>query len=68
LDVMMPGQGGFELCEKLKADPETQSIKILTLANKAEDSDWAKSVGADAFVSKPFDPIELLATLKALKA
>jgi DNA-binding response OmpR family regulator len=40
----------------------------LTLANKAEDSDWAKSVGADAFVSKPFDPIELLATLKALKA
>ena len=61
LDVMMPGLSGFEVCERLKNDPKTKNIVIVTLTAKGQqsDRDWALSVGTDYFLTKPFSPIEL---------
>lgn len=61
LDVMMPGLSGFEVCERLKNDSRTKSILIIILTAKGQqsDKDWAISVGADYFLTKPFSPTEL---------
>lgn len=61
LDVMMPGLSGFEVCERLKNDPNTKKIVIIMLTAKGQESDrdWAISVGTDYFLTKPFSPIEL---------
>jgi len=66
LDVMMPGQSGFEVCEKVKSSNEWKDIKVIILTAKGNQSDheWANSVGADAFLTKPFSPLELLDLLK----
>ena len=68
LDVMMPGQSGFEVCEKLKKSDEYKDIIIIILTAKGQstDRDWAKSVGADYFFSKPFSPLELLDVIKKI--
>jgi len=68
LDVMMPGQSGFEVCEAIKADDNLKDIKVIILTAKGQDSDkeWADSVGADYFLSKPFSPLELLELLKQI--
>lgn len=62
LDVMMPGLSGFEVCEKVKNHDELKDITIIMLTAKGQqtDKDWAKSVGADHFMTKPFSPMELL--------
>jgi len=61
LDVMMPGLSGFEVCERLKNDPNTKDIIIIMLTAKGQESDrdWAISVGTNYFLTKPFSPIEL---------
>ena len=61
LDVMMPGLSGFEVCERLKNNPDTKNILIIILTAKGQqsDKDWAISVGADYFLTKPFSPTEL---------
>lgn len=61
LDVMMPQLSGFEVCERLKNDPKTKKIIIIMLTAKGQqaDRDWAISVGADYFLTKPFSPMEL---------
>lgn len=70
LDVMMPGQSGFEVCEKIKQNPEFKDIIVLILTAKGQKSDqeWARSVGADYFLSKPFSPLELIDVVKKLVA
>lgn len=62
LDVAMPGLTGFEVCEKLKADPSTRSIVIvmLTAHGQTSDRERAALVGADHFMTKPFSPVQLL--------
>lgn len=62
LDVMMPKFSGFEICKKLKNDPATKSIMILmvTALNELGDIQRAVEVGADDFVSKPVNRVELL--------
>ncbi|MDQ3867747.1 MAG: response regulator [Actinomycetota bacterium] len=67
LDIGMPGQSGLELCEELKTDAETRDIPItlLTGANGNTRTD-ADRVGADAYVRKPFSPLELLAVVERL--
>lgn len=62
LDVMMPKFSGFEICKKLKSDPQTKSIMILmvTALNELGDIQRAVEVGADDFVSKPVNRVELL--------
>ncbi len=62
LDIMMPGQSGFEVCEKIKQTAELKDIKVIILTAKGQGTEekWAKSIGADHFISKPFSPLELL--------
>src|SRR5437868_5052218 len=67
LDVNMPGTTGLELCAELKADPRTSDIPIILLTGSTGGtSAAAKRAGADAFVRKPFSPLELLAVAERL--
>lgn len=68
LDVMMPGQSGFEVCEKIKNTDGLKDIVVVILTAKGQDTDreWATNVGADHFLTKPFSPIELLGLLKEI--
>lgn len=64
LDVMMPRMDGIKACMKIR---ETSSIPIIMLSAKSEDLDkiTGLTTGADDYVSKPFNPLELLARVKA---
>jgi response regulator RpfG family c-di-GMP phosphodiesterase len=67
LDVNMPGTTGLELCQELKADPATSEIPVILLTGSTGGTTAAaKRVGADAFVRKPFSPLELLAVAERL--
>ncbi len=68
LDVMMPEMDGLEVCRRLKADPDTASIPIIMLTAKAEVEDklLAFRLGADDYISKPFDVYELSARVQAV--
>lgn len=62
LDIMMPGLSGFEVCEKIKQDDILKDMVVIILTAKGQqtDRDWAQSVGADHFLTKPFSPVDLL--------
>jgi diguanylate cyclase (GGDEF)-like protein len=66
LDVMMPKLDGFEVAQRLRRDPRTSSSSIIMLTAKALSSDkvLGLSSGADDYIIKPFDPVELLARVK----
>ena|SRR3989344_3558873 len=57
LDVMMPRLNGYQVCKSLKENPATKSIPVLMLTAKAEEADrfWGERVGADLYMTKPFD-------------
>ena len=62
LDVNMPGTTGLEYCRELKGDAATREIPVVLLTGSEGGTDAAaKEAGADAFVRKPFSPLELLA-------
>jgi len=62
LDVMMPKLDGFEVCEKIRANPLWESIRIIMLTAKGRDSERDKgiSLGADAYMTKPFSTRDIL--------
>jgi CheY-like chemotaxis protein len=62
LDVMMPRLSGFEVCKKLKSNPETRSIMVLmvTALNELGDIERAVNAGTNDFLSKPVNRVELL--------
>ena len=66
LDIMLPGQNGFEAVRKLRA--EKNNVPILLLTAKDEVSDKVKGLdcGADDYMTKPFSPEELLARIRAM--
>ena len=68
LEILLPGKNGYQVCRALKADAATQAVPILFLSAKAQPSDrfWAKRVGGDGFVAKPFDPAALLREISGL--
>jgi len=68
LDVMMPGMDGFEVCQILKQDEHTRLIPIIfiTALNDRRSRIRGIEVGADDFLSKPFDRVELVARVKSL--
>ena len=67
LDVNMPGTSGLELCAELKAASDTKDIPIILLTGSTGGTGAAaKRAGADAFVRKPFSPLELLAVAERL--
>lgn len=62
LDVMMPKMNGFEVCRKIKKENVIEDIYIVLLTAKGQEIDRQKGeeVGADQYMTKPFDPDELL--------
>ncbi|MBI5180010.1 MAG: response regulator [Nitrospirae bacterium] len=68
LDIMMPKMNGFEVCKKLKDDSRTRLIPIviITALRDVEDKIRALDLGADEFLSKPFNRAELMARVRAL--
>jgi CheY-like chemotaxis protein len=68
LDVMMPKKNGFEVCTAIKQDLGLAATKVvlLTAKGQAVDREAGIAAGADRYVTKPFDPDELLATAREL--
>ncbi|MET8147202.1 SpoIIE family protein phosphatase [Actinoplanes sp. NPDC049668] len=69
LDVVLPDIGGFEVCERIKANPATGSLPVVHISATAVDvSDRTQGLtrGADAYLAEPIDPDELIATVHAL--
>ena len=70
LDVMMPGMSGFELAERLKSQPGTNTLPIIFLTAKDTEDDTLQGfgLGADDYVTKPFSVREVVARVKAVLA
>jgi len=68
LDIMLPGLDGLEVCRRLKRDPVTESIPIIIVSAKGEESDVVAGLelGADDYLVKPFSPRELAARSRAI--
>ncbi|HWA17928.1 MAG TPA: PleD family two-component system response regulator [Devosia sp.] len=68
LDVMMPGMDGFEVCRRIKAAPATMHVPVLMITALDQPSDRVKGLeaGADDFLTKPVDDIQLMARVKSL--
>ncbi|NBQ87601.1 MAG: response regulator [Betaproteobacteria bacterium] len=72
LDVMMPGElDGYQVCRKVKADPvlaRTTKVVLLTARGQQADLEQGQKAGCDAYLTKPFSPLELLDTIDRLCA
>ncbi len=68
LDVMMPEMSGFDVCEKLKVDEKYKNIPIIMLTAKFQPADieFSKALGADAYITKPFELEVLLDMIRKL--
>ncbi|HEX9769493.1 MAG TPA: PleD family two-component system response regulator [Kiloniellales bacterium] len=68
LDVMMPGMDGFEVCERLKANPKTRHIPIVMITALSDVNDRVHGLksGADDFLSKPVNDVALFARVRSL--
>lgn len=68
LDVMMPYMDGFEVLQALRKNPETRDLPVIMLTAKAQDADvfrgWQS--GADLYLTKPFNPMELISFVKRI--
>jgi two-component system phosphate regulon response regulator PhoB len=66
LDLMLPGIDGLDVCRRLKGDPTTESIPIVMVSAKGEESDVVEGLelGADDYIVKPFSPRVLVARVK----
>jgi CheY-like chemotaxis protein len=68
IDVKMPRLDGFDTVERLRADPRTRHLKIVMVTACAQESDLVRGdrVGVDAYLTKPFDPDDLVRTVRDL--
>jgi two-component system alkaline phosphatase synthesis response regulator PhoP/two-component system response regulator VicR len=68
LDVMMPYMDGFEVLKTLRREPETEALPVIMLTAKAQDKDVFEGYhyGADMYLTKPFNPMELVAFVKRI--
>jgi DNA-binding response OmpR family regulator len=67
-DIMMPRRDGLQLLSDLKADPRTEDLPVILLSAKAQKSEveHGLQLGADDYITKPFDPIQLIDRLNAV--
>ena len=67
-DIMMPKVNGLEVVERLRADESTKGLPVILLSAKAQASEVQKGLdaGADDYITKPFDPLELIERVQAL--
>jgi two-component system alkaline phosphatase synthesis response regulator PhoP/two-component system response regulator VicR len=70
LDVMMPYMDGFEVLKNLRREPSTQKLPVVMLTAKAQDKDVFEGYhyGADVYLTKPFNPMELVTFIKRIIA
>jgi len=68
LDIIMPKTNGYTVCRKLKQHPTSKHIPVVMLSSKDQESDifWGKKQGADAYLTKPFVPHELITQVRSL--
>ncbi|WP_406656922.1 methanogen output domain 1-containing protein [Methanolobus sp. ZRKC2] len=68
LDVMMPDMNGYQVCEHLKQNPETQFIPVIMVTALSGRNDWISGIeaGADEFLTKPVNKLELLTRINSL--
>jgi DNA-binding response OmpR family regulator len=68
LDVMLPKLSGFDVCKRLRANPRFGALKILMLTAKGREIEVEKGIalGADAYVTKPFSTLDLVAQIRDL--
>jgi two-component system, OmpR family, alkaline phosphatase synthesis response regulator PhoP len=68
VDVMMPGVDGYGVCERLRLDPRFGNLPIvmLTARSQEEDLDRGTALGIAGYMTKPFDPSELVALVRSL--
>ena len=68
LDIMLPGQNGFDVCRKMKSHNELKNIPVIILTAKSEELDiiLGLELGADDYISKPFSPKVLFSKIKAI--
>ena len=68
LDVMMPRLDGWETAVRLRKSPETAHIKVVLITARAQEDDKTRGgrVGADAYLTKPFDPNEMIRVVREL--
>ncbi len=67
-DIVMPRMNGYELCRWIKSDPRTKGIPVMMCTTKGEDFDryWGLKQGADAYIAKPYQPLEMVEAVKSL--
>ena len=70
LDVMMPRLDGWATAEQLRDDPLTSRIKLVLITARAQEDDRSRSIeiGVDAYLTKPFDPDEMIRIVRELAA
>jgi CheY-like chemotaxis protein len=68
LDVMMPKMNGYDVCRRVKGDPELKDVKIILLTAKGQEVDKKQGLEAGAlkYITKPFDPDEILEEAKSI--
>lgn len=68
LDIVMPNMNGYELCRWIKNNATTQSIPVIICSSKGEEFDryWGMKQGADAYITKPFRPDDMISTVRQL--
>jgi class 3 adenylate cyclase len=68
LDVMMPGMSGYDVCRALRKKPKTQTLPVILVTALADSSDRVEGIeaGADDFISKPFNEVEVRARARSL--
>jgi twitching motility two-component system response regulator PilH len=68
MDVVMPGQNGFQITRAIARDPDTQDVPIIICTSKGQETDriWGLRQGARDYIVKPVDPQELLSKIAAL--
>lgn len=68
LDVMMPGMNGYEVCQRIRANPDWYHTRVMMLTAKGREVDAQKGMaaGADAYVTKPFSTRDLLAQVRRI--
>ncbi len=68
VDIMLPGQNGFDVCRKIKNNSDLKNIPVIILSAKGEEIDMilGLELGADDYVSKPFSPKVLFSRIKAI--
>jgi len=66
LDIMLPEIDGFEVCQRIKADPETRDLPVIMLTAKKSRDDMARGekVGADWYITKPFKSAMVIETIQ----